>query len=194
MPICASLCSTLWQRAPTSSVNVCSNDHGAEAAGVADRKVNRRSCCGCRWYEGDAEGEEDVFKPASGNVLFASALDGWAFTLPRFAQLYAKRFGFSPAALARAMWGPYTFRAKERKILHTNKAGAKAKPIFVSFVLAPLWAAYEALEPWADAGAILGKIATSQGLSVPANTLVAGGKAALQVRCIAQAHGSSVRS
>lgn len=46
------------------------------------------SCAHCSEGEGDAGGadeeedsEEDAFRPASGNVAFGSAADGWAFTL-----------------------------------------------------------------------------------------------------------------
>lgn len=140
----------------------------------------------CSWYEGNAEHEQDVFKPNTGNVLFCSAADGWGCTLPQFADIYAGKFGFSATALSRALWGPYAFKPKEKAIVPLAKAGAKALPMFVSFVLKPLWAAYAALKPWEDGAAILGQICRSQGLkSVPEKTILAAGRPGLRAVMLA---------
>jgi len=48
------------------------------------------------------EDEEDVFQPQLGNVVFASAHDGWAFRPAHFAALYAAKLGANPAALGKA--------------------------------------------------------------------------------------------
>ena len=123
-----------------------------------------------------------MFKPSKGNVLFCSAADGWGFTVPQFAGMYAEKFGFSRAALARALWGPYAFRPKDRTIAHMSKAGAKARPMFVRFVLEPLWAAYEAAHEWANAAEVLGRVVRSQGLALPEKAYSTPGKASVQVR------------
>jgi ribosome assembly protein 1 len=135
----------------------------------------------CSWYEGDGSDEEDVFKPSKGNVLFCSAIDGWGFTVPQFARMYAQKFGFREKALSRALWGPYVLKPKDRCILHISKAGSKAKPMFVSLVLCPLWSAYEAANEWADAKEILGKIVRSQGLTVPEKAISTPGKSSVKV-------------
>ena len=49
----------------------------------------------------EEEDEEDAFRPETGNVAFASAGDGWAFTVGQFATLYAAKMGGNPAALQR---------------------------------------------------------------------------------------------
>ena len=63
------------------------------------------------WGEaGSTEEEEeatDFFSPALGNVVFASAMDGWAFSLDEFAAMWADRMGASRAALNRALWGDW---------------------------------------------------------------------------------------
>ena len=51
------------------------------------------------------EDEEDVFQPQLGNVVFASAHDGWAFRPAQFAALYAAKIGANPAALGKARAG-----------------------------------------------------------------------------------------
>ena len=42
-----------------------------------------------------------------GNVVFCSAVDGWAFTfsLNTFAKIYSKKLGFSESILQRTLWG-----------------------------------------------------------------------------------------
>ena len=45
------------------------------------------------------------FDPSNGTVLFSSAIDGWAFRISRFAQLYAAKLGMSEANLNRCLWG-----------------------------------------------------------------------------------------
>lgn len=165
---------------------------------------------GCRWYEGDEGDEEDVFHPSRGNVLFCAAADGWGFTVPQFARIYSAKFGFSDSALARALWGPYTLQMKPSKgaskaevptssseekykeqgkergkgpvIVSLSKASATALPMFAQLVLAPLWAAYDAVDPWNDGPAILQKIVSSQGLQVPSKMVQKAGRAGVQVR------------
>ena len=56
--------------------------------------------CFCRQEQ--EEDEEDVFQPQLGNVVFASAHDGWAFRPAQFAALYAAKLGANPAALGKA--------------------------------------------------------------------------------------------
>ena len=43
--------------------------------------------------ESDLEDEEDYFQPALGNVMFASAHDGWGFRTQQFADVYATKLG-----------------------------------------------------------------------------------------------------
>ena len=43
-----------------------------------------------------------MFQPQLGNVVFASAHDGWAFRPAQFAALYAAKLGANPAALSKA--------------------------------------------------------------------------------------------
>lgn len=50
----------------------------------------------------EEEDEADVFQPQLGNVIFASAHDGWAFRPAQFAAMYAAKLGCNPAALSRA--------------------------------------------------------------------------------------------
>ena len=51
----------------------------------------------------EQEDEEDMFQPQLGNVIFASAHDGWAFRPAQFAALYAAKLGANPAALSKVL-------------------------------------------------------------------------------------------
>ena len=60
---------------------------------------------------------QDTFVPESGNVLFASAVDGWAFGLASFAAIYAQKLGASRPALQKTLWGDYYYNPKTRRVL-----------------------------------------------------------------------------
>lgn len=113
--------------------------------------------------------EEVTFQPQKGNVVFVCALDGWGFGICEFAEFYASKLGASSASLQKALWGPRYFIPKTKMIVGKKglAAGSKARPMFVQFVLEPLWQVYEAaLETNGDKG-ILEKLIKSFNLSVP---------------------------
>lgn len=86
---------------------------------------------------------EDAFRPSAGNVAFGSAVEGWAFTLPTFAHLFASKLGASPTALTQALWGDFYFYAKEKKVVGAKKGSALGlRPMFVQFCLDPIWRIY----------------------------------------------------
>ncbi|CAJ1932984.1 unnamed protein product [Sphenostylis stenocarpa] len=117
----------------------------------------------------DYDDNEDVFQPQKGNVIFACALDGWGFGIREFAEIYASKLGASVNALLRALWGPRYFNPKTKMIVGKKGAGPNKKPMFVQFVLEPLWQVYQgALE--GDKG-LVEKVIRSFNLSVPPREL-----------------------
>ncbi|OQR83659.1 elongation factor G [Achlya hypogyna] len=86
-----------------------------------------------------------MFSPARGNVLFASAYDGWAFGIGYFAAYYAKKFDMPQGPWRLGLWGDNYFHAKTKKMRATPWTAA-SQPMFVAFVLEPLWAVYKAME------------------------------------------------
>ncbi|GLT95385.1 hypothetical protein SLE2022_130690 [Rubroshorea leprosula] len=113
--------------------------------------------------------EEDTFQPQKGNVAFVCALDGWGFGIHEFAEFYASKLGASAVALQKALWGPRYFNSKTKMIVGKKGLGgaSKARPMFVQFVLEPLWQVYQAaLEPDGDK-AVLEKVVKSFNLSIP---------------------------
>nr|XP_043613747.1 elongation factor-like GTPase 1 [Erigeron canadensis] len=117
--------------------------------------------------------EEDTFQPQKGNVLFACALDGWGFSICEFAEFYASKLGASSASLQKALWGPRYFIPKTKMIVGKKglAAGSKARPMFVQFVLEPLWQVYEAVLATDGDKGILEKLIKSFNLSVPPREL-----------------------
>lgn len=91
--------------------------------------------------------DEDIyFAPERGNVVFASAIDGWGFRVGNFAQLYSAKLGFKEANLRRVLWGDFYLDPKTKKVIsHKHLRGRTLKPLFVQFVLENIWAVYDAV-------------------------------------------------
>lgn len=86
-----------------------------------------------------------LFDPSKGNVIFASAIHGWAFSVDDFAQLHCERLKLSRPLLRRALWGDYYYRPKTNTIVTGEKAAAaaKGKNMAVSLMLETLWQVYD---------------------------------------------------
>ncbi|KAJ7366673.1 P-loop containing nucleoside triphosphate hydrolase protein [Mycena albidolilacea] len=91
--------------------------------------------------------DEDIyFAPERGNVIFASAIDGWGFRIGKFAQLFAAKLGVKEANLRRVLWGDFYIDPKTKKVIsYKHLKGRALKPLFVQFVLENLWAVYDAV-------------------------------------------------
>jgi ribosome assembly protein 1 len=91
--------------------------------------------------------DEDIyFAPEKGNVVFASAIDGWGFRIGKFAQLYAKKLGIKEANFKRVLWGDFYLDTKTKRVIsHKQLKGRNLKPLFVQFVLENIWAVYDAI-------------------------------------------------
>ncbi|OBZ82122.1 Ribosome assembly protein 1 [Choanephora cucurbitarum] len=95
------------------------------------------------WSIEERDDSDIYFDPARGNVIFSSAVDGWAFRVQQFASLYANKLGFKEEVLQKCLWGEYYFDPKaKRVILPKHLKGRNLKPMFVQFVLENIWAVY----------------------------------------------------
>lgn len=84
------------------------------------------------------------FDPARGNVVFASAIDGWGFTLNQFAAILSKKFKCRPAPLQNVLWGDYYMTKEKGKLRVKKGAASKGKtPLFVVGVLQTVWDIYD---------------------------------------------------
>lgn len=50
-------------------------------------------------------GDSQQVDPVKGTVAFGSALFGWAFTLTRFARIYAEKFKVDFDKMMKKLWG-----------------------------------------------------------------------------------------
>ena len=126
--------------------------------------------------EFEEKDDEDLyFAPEKNNVIFSSALDGWAFTIRQFASLYEKRLGIRHSVLEKVLWGDYYLEPKTKRVLGSKHLrGRTLKPMFVQLVLDSVWAVYNATTE-ANNGkgdpAMIEKIATSLSLKLPPHVL-----------------------
>ena len=123
----------------------------------------------------ERDDEELYFAPEKNNVIFGSAIDGWAFTVRQFAGLYEKKLGIKRSVLEKVLWGNFYLDPKTRKVLGPKHLkGRPLKPIFVQLVLEQIWAVYHATTG-GDSGkgdtTLLEKITKSLNLSIPPHIL-----------------------
>ncbi|ORY50361.1 P-loop containing nucleoside triphosphate hydrolase protein [Rhizoclosmatium globosum] len=93
------------------------------------------------WILEDRDDEHLYFSPEKGNVVFASAIDGWAFHL--CIQLNVKE-----ESLMKVLWGDWYLDPKtKRAVGPKGLKGRPLKPFFVQFILDNLWAVYDSIIP-----------------------------------------------
>ncbi|PBP21394.1 elongation factor Tu GTP binding domain-containing protein [Diplocarpon rosae] len=130
----------------------------AAAAAKEKLKTDRETKNGTNTTSIDTEGmttsnnlfeekdDEDIyFAPEKNNVIFSSAIDGWAFTVRQFASLYEKKLGIKRTAMEKVLWGDFYLDPKTKKVLgQKHLRGRNLKPMFVQLVLDQIWAVYSA--------------------------------------------------
>merc|ERR1712137_257238 len=90
-------------------------------------------------YEDEHLGDVQVY-PSHGTVAFGSGLHGWGFTLSRFANMYAAKFGVAKDKLMKKLWGDNYFDPSSKKWVkkNVNAAGKPLKRAFCQFVMDPI--------------------------------------------------------
>ncbi|KAL8693557.1 MAG: hypothetical protein Q9218_001643 [Villophora microphyllina] len=123
----------------------------------------------------ERDDEDLYFAPEKNNVIFSSAVDGWAFTVRQFASLYEKKLGMKRSILEKVLWGDFYLEPKTKRILGSKHLKGRAlKPMFVQLVLDNIWAAYEATIGGSKGRgdpAMVEKILRSLSLSIPTHIL-----------------------
>uniref|UniRef100_A0A8C5BX91 Elongation factor like GTPase 1 n=1 Tax=Gadus morhua TaxID=8049 RepID=A0A8C5BX91_GADMO len=134
-------------------------DHAGETPG-ADQVYD--------WSAGLEETDDShlYFSPDQGNVVFASAIDGWGFSIQQFARIYSQKMGIREEVLCKTLWGDFFLNAKAKKIMKGAQAKGK-KPLFVQLVLDNIWTLYDAVVTRRDKEKVE-KMMTSLGVKVMA--------------------------
>jgi elongation factor 2 len=78
--------------------------------------------------------------PREGTVAFGSALFAWAFTLSKFARIYAQKFKVDEALLMRRLWGENFFNPTTKKFTNNSDdgKGGRLTRTFVQFIMGPI--------------------------------------------------------
>ncbi|KAI3115011.1 hypothetical protein CBS147333_1408 [Penicillium roqueforti] len=123
----------------------------------------------------ERDDEDLYFAPEKNNVIFCSAVDGWAFTIRQFAAIYEKKLGIKRTVLEKVLWGDYYLDPKTKRVLGVKHLRGRAlKPMFVQLVLDSIWAAYQATTG-GDKGkgdpVLLEKITKSLNINIPVYVL-----------------------
>ncbi|CZT40755.1 probable translation elongation factor eEF4 [Rhynchosporium secalis] len=128
----------------------------AAAAAKEKEKADREAISGTTSIDTDSiattsntfeeKDDDDIyFAPEKNNVIFSSAMDGWAFTVRQFASLYEKKLGIKRTAMEKVLWGDFYLDPRTKKILgQKHLKGRNLKPMFVQLVLDQIWAVYQA--------------------------------------------------
>ena len=123
----------------------------------------------------EKDDEDLYFAPEKNNVIFSSAIDGWAFTVKQFASLYEKKLGIKRSVLEKVLWGDFYLEPKTKRVLGSKHLKGRAlKPMFVQLVLENIWAVYEATSGGNKGKgdpAMVEKITKSLNLTVPHHIL-----------------------
>lgn len=92
----------------------------------------------------DSDDSTLYFTPETGNVIFCSAVDGWAFRIEDFARIYADKLAIAAVELENVLWGDFYYNTKTKSYAKGAQEKAK-KPMFVQFVLENIWNLYEVI-------------------------------------------------
>lgn len=132
-----------WRERMEDRLNAAANRDQENKKSSVDDESAQSITEGTEFEERD---DEDLyFAPEKNNVIFCSAVDGWAFTIRQFAAIYEKKLGIKRTVLERVLWGDYYLDPKTKRVLGVKHLKGRAlKPMFVQLVLDSIWAAYQA--------------------------------------------------
>jgi elongation factor 2 len=97
-------------------------------------------------YEDELLGDVQVY-PEKGTVGFGSGLHGWGFTLSKFADMYASKFGVAKERMVQKLWGDnfYDPKTKKWKKGPTADDGTNLRRAFVQFILDPIYKLFDSI-------------------------------------------------
>jgi elongation factor 2 len=97
-------------------------------------------------YEDELLGDVQVY-PDKGTVGFGSGLHGWGFTLSKFADMYATKFGVAKERMVKKLWGDnyYDPKSKKWKTTSSGDDGTPLRRAFVQFILDPIYKLFDSI-------------------------------------------------
>ncbi|KAF9376994.1 Cytoplasmic GTPase/eEF2-like protein (ribosomal biogenesis) [Podila verticillata] len=96
------------------------------------------------WHVETQDDSHIYFHPSQGNVIFASAIDGWAFRVDQFAAIYAQKLGMKEGVLRKCLWGDFYLDPKTKRVIgYKGLKGRALKPLAIHLVLDNVWKVYD---------------------------------------------------
>lgn len=86
-------------------------------------------------YNDALMGDVQVY-PEKGTVSFGSGLHGWAFTIEKFARIYAKKFGVEKEKMMQRLWGDSFFNPAKKTFNKTKTDDSNRA--FCQFIMDPI--------------------------------------------------------
>ncbi|EZG63620.1 elongation factor 2 [Gregarina niphandrodes] len=95
-------------------------------------------------YQDETSGFDAQVAAEKGTISFGSGLHGWAFTIERFAKLYASKFGVPVEKMMQRLWGDNFFNPN-KKTWTTKKDPSDPQSCrgFCQFILKPIYGLFE---------------------------------------------------
>lgn len=81
------------------------------------------------------------FSPELDNVVFASAADGWAFSISSLAGFLSEKLGMKKKVLKKFLWGDYYYNSKLKTV--STKPKKNGRTMFTEFGLQNIWHVYD---------------------------------------------------
>ena len=99
----------------------------------------------------------------NGSVGFGSGLQGWAFSLKQFAEMYASKFGVPVDQMMKKLWGENFYNPKTKE--WQKEKSEENKRSFCWFVLHPIYNVFDAIMNFRkeETEKLLSKMTTAQG-------------------------------
>jgi len=112
---------------------------GPEEAYQTFRRVIENANVIIATYEDELLGDVQVY-PEKGTVAFGSGLHGWGFTLTKFADMYASKFGVDKSKMVKRLWGDNYFNTKTKKWVKRpdTEDGKTLDRAFCQFIMKPM--------------------------------------------------------
>ena len=172
----------LWREKMEERIAAAAAEKQEKAERKASKSTETESVAGSEALESDEtdafeeKDDEDLyFAPEKHNVIFSSAIDGWAFTVRQFAALYERKLGIKRSVLEKVLWGDFYLDPKTKRVLGLRHLKGRAlKPMFVQLVLENIWAVYDATVGGSKGKgdpAMVEKITKSLSISLPQHVL-----------------------
>eukprot|EP01054_Gregarina_sp_Poly1_P003603 Gregarina_sp_Poly_1__3602@NODE_2058_length_2749_cov_1168_200224_g1328_i0_p1_GENE_NODE_2058_length_2749_cov_1168_200224_g1328_i0NODE_2058_length_2749_cov_1168_200224_g1328_i0_p1_ORF_typecomplete_len841_score100_98GTP_EFTU/PF00009_27/3_1e53GTP_EFTU/PF00009_27/2_6e03EFG_IV/PF03764_18/81EFG_IV/PF03764_18/1_5e24EFG_II/PF14492_6/6e25EFG_C/PF00679_24/2_3e19GTP_EFTU_D2/PF03144_25/8_7e13MMR_HSR1/PF01926_23/0_00071RF3_C/PF16658_5/0_09SRPRB/PF09439_10/0_079_NODE_2058_length_2749_cov_1168_200224_g1328_i0136 len=95
-------------------------------------------------YQDSSSGFDAQVAAEKGTISFGSGLHGWAFTIERFAKMYAKKFGVPKEKMMQRLWGDNFFHLKKKTWTKTkDDSDPDCQRGFCQFILRPIYDLFE---------------------------------------------------